>query len=1152
MLPKRILLDSLGEPFRELSLAIESGKDSVVLSCAEEARQHLTSVLNRFFVYVIPDHINARRIAENLSELSGGDVSYLDENDDILIFNKINKLLTLPSRINTIFKLCENRLDGLVVTAQGLTQLLPNRKVFKDNIVKIERGKSYDIYALTEKLVKGGYTRKDFVENKGEFKIVGDTVEVFSLTEEMPYRIEFDFDTVDKIKVFSPDSMVTIKTIDVCEFCPTRDILLTENDRDMLRRRLFSIQKKTKQSLYDIIEQILETIDTADVAPNNWILPLVRDKMSTLFDYLPDNALIVFNEPKIIEDKWKVFYNTTKSRVNDFFEGGTNIKEHIESILSVDELRKGILPFTKLAFMQDNMVNALFEAKNVQHIKALSITKYTFNLNQLFVDVKNYTMNGMTVFICVNPMASAEIIRENLRNNEIFAEIYRDNLDKIEHFAGVSLLVTQINASFCYPNEKVVFIGNDKIATRTEKRIKSDKEKRQAFILPENGDFVVHDKHGIGVSEGIKKVETSNGIREFYIVRYKDDDRLYLPVDQMDHLEKYSGKDHPSIHRLGSKDFEKVKQRVKKAIKEMAIDLLALYEKRLNQKGYKYPEDTPFQQEMEDKFEYTETNDQLVAVDEIKRDMEKGKIMDRLLCGDVGFGKTEVAIRAIFKTVMENKQVAMLSPTTILSNQHFNTIKARLNEYGLKIVLLNRFVQQHIMDKSLEEISSGAANIVIGTHRILSQDVVFSDLGLLVVDEEQKFGVTHKEKIKTLKTNINVLALSATPIPRTLHMSLSGIRDISVLDTPPSNRMPIQTYLVEYTQALLIDAVKREVARGGQVYILFNRVQGIARFADEVSEMLGSEISVIYAHGQMEANDLEERIDLFYKNEVQVLISTTIIENGIDLPNANTLIVINSENFGLSQLYQLKGRVGRSNTQAYAYFTYPSGKSLSEDAMRRLNALNTYTELGSGFKIAMEDMNIRGSGNVLGAEQSGEMERVGYDLYCKLLEESINEIRGIRSVEKKDVEINVEGDSSLPEKYIIKQTERIKFYKRVAILDSIEKRAELLRDLEDIYHYLPESVLLLINIGLIKNLAQGINIKKVIINKKVFSIHFYQNDIYQNEKLFKAIDRRKIDATLVPINPPIINLADKNATPLEKSDYLVDFLQEAQPERIDN
>jgi len=782
--------------------------------------------------------------------------------------------------------------------------------------------------------------------------------------------------------------------------------------------------------------------------------------------------VVILDDTKLLDDKFKLYRNSFNARVKNLVESGKILPEHTNSLLDKQEVFD--IPFTKLGFGKITSNVTLFTVKQVFTIKSQPVTKYYLAIKEMFNDIRNFEYNDFKVRIYASDLNSAIKLQELLKENMLAVDIGVSD-DKL-----VGICVGNVSHGFIYPTEKLVLIGI-KDYTRQAVRTKSMAVKKQAFTLPEKGDYVVHEKHGIGLSEGIQKIETSSGIKDYYVILYRGGDRLYLPADQLDTLEKYSGAEKPTLHRIGGAEFERAKKRVKESISAMAIDLLSLYQSRMQQKGHVYPPDTVWQEEMERDFEYTETDDQLIAISEIKEDMEKGRIMDRLLCGDVGYGKTEVALRAIFKTVMENKQAVILAPTTILAQQHYNLILARFNKYNFQVDLLSRFVPPKEIKQVLKRIETGKTHIVVGTHRILSRDVRFRDLGLLVLDEEQRFGVEHKEKLKVYKNKVNILSLSATPIPRTLHMALSGIRDISVLETAPKDRLPVETYVTEYNDNLLITAVNKELSRGGQVFILYNRVATINNFYKKVRSFFDENINIALAHGQMPESELEDTIREFYENKAQVLISTTIIENGIDLPNANTLFVIDADNLGLSQLYQLRGRVGRSNVLAYAYFTVREGKVLTENAIKRLNAIMDSTNLGSGFKIAMRDLEIRGAGNVFGREQHGQMEKVGYDMYLKLVKEGIDELKGNVTARKKDIELSIDGEFYLNEDYIKDSRARVSFYRYVSALSSLSQAREYQMQLESMYGKCPKEVISIIRVSLIKNLAQSLNVERVII-----------------------------------------------------------------------
>ncbi len=645
-----------------------------------------------------------------------------------------------------------------------------------------------------------------------------------------------------------------------------------------------------------------------------------------------------------------------------------------------------------------------------------------------------------------------------------------------------------------FQEEKVVLIGTSSVVSHTNKPV-IRRSKKDVFVQPTVGTYVVHNTHGIGFFEEIKRISAIKGVsaRDYAVIRYKDDDRLYVPIENIDNVSSYgetNSEAPPRLNKMGGKDFARIKERVKASVNELAVNLIELYAKREVAVGHKYSSDMAMYDEFCSCFPYNETIDQLSASQDCIKDLSSGRIMDRLLCGDVGYGKTEVALRASYKVISEGKQVAFLSPTTILALQHHKTVKNRMDDFAVKSASLTRFNTAFQVDSVLKDLANGQIDIICGTHRLLSKDVIFKDLGLLVLDEEQRFGVADKEKIKQLRSDINVLTLSATPIPRTLHMSMAGIRDISVLDTPPYDRIPIKTYVTELTDSLIFDAVSREVNRGGGVFIVYNSVATMDSFTAKVRAILGENISVRSAHGQMGANKLEEVISDFAKGEFDVLVASTIIENGIDMPNANTIIVCNADKFGLSQLYQLRGRVGRSNRLAYAYFTYPVGKMLSSNAFKRLDAITQFTDFGSGFKIAMRDLEIRGAGNVLGKQQHGHIEKVGYDLYYKILSSAIAKLRGEESEIEKEVRVSTDFDSFIPENYIVDMHWRMRVYSRISQIGSLKAEKELRDELEEVYGQVPSSVANLMKVALIKNLAQKIQAKSVAIGKKQCGITF--------------------------------------------------------------
>lgn len=1139
MLPKFLRVENLGEKMISLVEAVGGKKSSSVFYSAQNTRYFIATRLRKFFLYVTNDRLGAREAHRILSDYADGEVVLIPEKDELLLNIAIASQESLAERMAALGKIIGGEVAGAVISAEGLTQYFPDPVTVSEATICIKTGMAISQEEIIEKLVTGGYRREDLVSDNGDFAKRGDIIDIFPTGEDMPIRVEFFGDEIEKIRVFAPETMISVKEVERVTIYPKSDILISQNQAISILKRLQAEKKYTEGRLSEIFDENIFRLETN---PNDpaliWALPFFYEHMSNIVDYLPEDSIIILDEPSNIDDKVKLIVNSHYTRVKSFVEEGEATEEHRKSLIPKEKVLEMLKGRTLLSFQNVTSGNTIFEPQYLVNIKAPSIPKYSLNYEMLVEGVKANLEFGTRVMIFAGTKESAAYLKDFFLNNDLKAVV--DESFKSDY--NLVIYPFFVARGFSFPEAKIIVIGTDDVIRRSETKKKSLKKKRERFIMPEVGDYVVHDVHGIGISEGLLRMETRSGINDYYVIRYKDEDRLYLPVSRMDELERYNGGGKPIIHRLGSRDFEKLKNKVKESIKEMAIDLVGLYKKRLKTKGYKYQPDTYWQKEMEEDFEYTETDDQLLASDEIKRDMESGKIMDRLLCGDVGFGKTEVAIRAIFKTILEGKQAAILSPTTILCQQHYNTISERLKKYNLNIDMLSRFVGPDKTKQVLKDIEAGKTNIVVATHRILSKDVQFKDLGLLVLDEEQRFGVEQKEKIKLMKSNVNVLSLSATPVPRTLHMALSGIRDISTLENAPQNRLPVETYVVEYTDSLVKDAVKREVGRGGQVFILFNRVQGIESFYRRVQELVGEDIAVTYAHGQMGAAELEDRINSFYNQEYQVLVSTTIIENGIDLPSANTLIVIDSDMLGLSALYQLRGRVGRSHNLAYAYFTVREGKVLTTDAGKRLDALTRYTELGSGFKIAMEDLEIRGAGNILGREQHGNMQKVGYDMYCRLLDESVKELQGQQVSTVIQTDIKIDGEIYLPENYILVPERRVIFYKRVSSLTSIQEEKELIKHYEDSDGKVPVPALRLIKVGLIKHLAQALNIKQVTATAYGMGLMFYDNSLFNNPNVFKAMDAFQEEAVLSPSEPPTIIFNNKKQIPDTRIEIILRFL----------
>ncbi|MGI6213432.1 MAG: transcription-repair coupling factor [Christensenellales bacterium] len=1138
ILDKILTSEYLGGDFVRLKEAIKKNQDSIAFTNSAGSKRHITCMQERFFVYITQNSVQAREAADAFSEMLDKEVVYIPHKEEILLFAKTYISRTLPERLEALYKILSGQACGCTISIEGLTQYFPDKNVFLSLTQKIEKGKEINLDALTGLMAKSGYERVVSVEQKGCFSVRGDIVDIWPPHLPLPVRVELYGESVEDIKLFAYDTQMSVKAIDSVVIIPNSDLLVSEERHIRIIGQLQELAETSFKTTAEIISEVLARFAANPFdASLVWLIPFMKKDMALLADYLPADALIVFEDAFEAEAALSRYYEVHNLRCANFIKSGEILPEHRKSCIDYNETLKQLQPFVKLAFLSHNIANPLFYANKVYNFNAFAPPQYYRSLNSLVGDCVLHVKNGNKVLIYAGSRISQDALNLLFMDNGLKADLADE-----WRGAEITLLPYKLKNGFIYNDYKISVIGTEEIGRPKIKRDKIKARKEDA-VLPREGHYVVHERYGIGLSQGIKTINTQGVERDYYVVKYAGDDLLYVPAENIDSLELYLGESAPKLHSLSGAEFERIKARVKGSVKKMAIDLLQLYEKRNSLKGHKYGPDTPWQEEMEESFEFAPTDDQIIATAEIKEDMEKGKIMDRLLCGDVGFGKTEVAIRAIFKTVLEGKQACVLAPTTILAEQHFNTISERLADYGLKIALLSRFVAPSEIKASLKAIKSGDINIIVGTHRVLSNDVEFADLGLLVLDEEQRFGVEHKEKIKHLKNTVNVLTMSATPIPRTLHMALTGIRDISTLETPPEGRHPIETYVTEYTDTLLTDAVLREVSRGGQVFILYNKVESITGFYKKVTGLLGTSIRVIYVHGQMEAEVLEKRIRSFYQKQADVMISTTIIENGIDIPDANTLIVIDADRLGLSQLYQIRGRVGRSHRLAYAYLTYDGNKILSENAVKRLRAITDFTSLGSGFKIAKQDLMIRGAGNIIGPEQHGNMGKVGYDMFSRLIKESVEELKGNTPKKKRDITLSIEFATNIPRDYIADNTERVKAYKRISMLNSMAELDNLAAELKDIYGRLPLPAHSLMYAGLIKNLAGELNVKSFVIKKKEAKLSFADNSCYSDAKLMNALSEYSAFATLSAGKTPTVIFKLDNMDELSALKTLAQFME---------
>lgn len=1093
----------LGGDFAALADAVAEGRRTSVFGLGYSEKALVAAHVGAPVFFVAKDEASALRLTERIAEWRpAGRVAYLPPKDDVLIYRKRFQSQSLAERMSVLARLAEGRLDCCVTSAQSLVQYVPPVDRLVARAASVATGEDFDPLALAEKLAAMGYTRYDTADEKNTFALHGDILSVFPPDRELPLRISFFGDTVESIKTFDPESMTAVGEEQRVDFIPAGDVFATADEIGRALDRAAKAAAKTDGHARERLDAILAELEGEGAVGQSlqWLLPWLDTARASLFDYLPQDAVIFVDDPSGVAEKADLYLREHAERVKALAPDGEVLKEHAACLMSRDEAFARLTAGGITGFLPTRSTNSVYSAERAFAPAFARIEDYSLNAQKLYSDISNYLTAGYAVVLCMGDPAQARSIALSLKDCDVPCRI----ADDVGIVPG-TLTATPIALSygFCIPGAKLVAIGKRDISR--SRSVRGSVGGAWLFTLPRKGDYVVHEVHGIGRCLGIEKIEFQGIMRDYVVIEYRDGGQLQVPIDQLDRLSRYSGSERaPRLSKLGGKEFEKIKKDVYRSVKKLAIDLAALYAERESRKGYRYAPDTEDQKRFEDAFPYDETPDQLRAVREIKQDMEQGKVMDRLLCGDVGYGKTEVAFRAIFKTVIEAKQAVILAPTTLLATQHYKTACERFRDFGIDIELLTRFRSPDLVRESLDKVKSGAAHLVIGTHRLLSKDVQFNDLGLVVLDEEQRFGVEHKEKLKVLKPDVNVLTLSATPIPRTLNMAMTGIRDISVLETPPTSRIPVQTYVTELTDALLRDALMRELARGGQAFILYNRVEGISAFAEKVKSVV-PEARVVVGHGQMDQREIEQNVGAFYARTADVLVCTTIIENGIDVPDANTLIVCDADRLGLAQLYQLRGRVGRRNRLAYAYFTTQEGKVLSEDASKRLTAIMDFTEFGSGFRIAMRDLEIRGAGSILGREQHGHIEKVGYDLYCKILAKSVEEIRTGKVEEDREPEINVRLDAYLDRQYVSSVDERLKILKAVSALTSAEEAWNLVQTLTDAYGKPPKALINLINIGLVKNLARKAGVKRVFVTDRAADVTFFDAEGVRNAKVIDAL-----------------------------------------------
>ncbi len=1050
--------------------------------CLESQRVNLMAALlpDGYSTLVICENdLTAKELYEDW-KLYDRDV-YLYPARDLIFYqaDAAGNLIT-RQRISVIKALCEKKRTTVVTSAGGVLDILLPLSELKSRRINIEIGQELDIPEISKQLTALGYERSPRIEARGQFSVRGGIIDIFDLTEDLPFRIELFGDETDSIRIFDPESQRSVENVNEAVIYPASEDAISASEG------------------------------------------------STILDYFPEGTIFYINEPKRIIECAEVI-------IAEYSEAMQKRKEKSSAgIIGIDELFALLEQKHSAAVCTLSLRESDFGISNSYSVEARSVNSYQGRFDMLIHDLKKNKRSGYSTILLTSGTTRGKRLAEDLMNEGLNAFFCEQDKRKLEP-SEIMVLKGSARKGFEYPLSKFALLTEGDIFGSGQKKKRHKKYSGRSisgFGELSIGDTVVHETHGLGIYRGIEQIERDGVAKDYIKLEYAGGDKLYILATQLDTLQKYgSSPEHKTLklNKLGGNEWKRTKQRVRKAVKDMADELVALYAGRQNGKGFAFSPDTVWQREFEEMFPFEETEDQTEAIEATKKDMESSKIMDRLVCGDVGYGKTEVALRAAFKAVQDSKQVAMLVPTTILAQQHYNTFIERIGSFPVKVDMLSRFRSPARQKKTIKDLKNGQVDIVIGTHRLLSKDIGFKDLGLLVVDEEQRFGVSHKEKIKQMRQKVDVLTLTATPIPRTLHMGLIGIRDVSVLEEPPLDRTPIQTYIMEYDDEIVREAISRELARDGQVYYVTRRISGIIEITNRIASLV-PDANVAFAHGRMGERELEDVMYRFINHEIDVLVSTTIIETGMDIPNVNTLIVRDADHFGLSQLYQIRGRVGRTNRTAYAFLMYRKNKVLSEQSEQRLHAIREYTEPGSGIRIAMRDLEIRGAGNLLGAEQSGHMDAVGYDLYCKMLSEAIREAKGFPAEEDFETTLDIPVDAFIPDAYIPDEKQKLDVYKRIAAVTDVSEKEDIIDYLTDVYGDIPRSVIRLIDIALLKSRAHRLYMISVKLTFEGLRFDFYEDARIRSENIPELMTRYKsfINIYMVPSPHIVLRLAENN------------------------
>ena len=1185
------------QEYDNLVQALKSGKGPLqVTGTLDSQKVHLMYELGEASAFawklvVTYDDTRAKEIYDDLRSFTSR--VWLYPAKDLLFYSAdIHGNLMARQRIAVLRRLMEDREGVVVTTMDGLMDHLLPLKYLREQSITVESGQVIDLDAWKERLIAMGYERVAQVDGMGQFSIRGGIVDIFPLTEEVPVRIELWDDEVDSIRTFDLESQRSVEQLEYITIYPAAEVVLSGDQLAAGIRRLEKEEKTYEKALreqhkpeeahriHTIIGELRSGLDEGwrIGGLDAYIRYFCPDTVSFL-EYFPQGESVIYlDEPARLKEKGETVELEFRESMVHRLEKGYLLPGQTELLYPAAEiLARMQKPYAVMLTGLDQKLPGM-KVNQKFSIDVKNVNSYQNSFEILIKDLTRWKKEGYRVILLSASRTRASRLASDLREYDLRAYCPDGREGESGNAGGEGagsadtgnpgavntsvrkvrpgeILVTygNLHRGFEYPLLKFVFITEGDMFGVEKKRKRRKKTNYQgkaiqSFTELSVGDYVVHEEHGLGIYKGIEKVERDKVIKDYIKIEYGDGGNLYLPATRLESIQKYAGAEakKPKLNKLGGTEWNKTKTRVRGAVQEIARDLVKLYAARQEKAGFQYGTDTVWQREFEELFPYDETDDQMDAIDAVKKDMESRRIMDRLICGDVGYGKTEVALRAASKAVQDSKQVVYLVPTTILAQQHYNTFVQRMKDFPVRVDMLSRFCTPARQKRTLEDLRKGMVDIVIGTHRVLSKDMQFKDLGLLIIDEEQRFGVAHKEKIKHLKENVDVLTLTATPIPRTLHMSLAGIRDMSVLEEPPVDRTPIQTYVMEYNEEMVREAINRELARNGQVYYVYNRVTDIDEVAGRVQALVPDAV-VTFAHGQMREHELERIMADFINGEIDVLVSTTIIETGLDISNANTMIIHDADRMGLSQLYQLRGRVGRSNRTSYAFLMYKRDKLLREEAEKRLQAIREFTELGSGIKIAMRDLEIRGAGNVLGAEQHGHMEAVGYDLYCKMLNQAVLALKGETLEEDSyDTVVECDIDAYIPGRYIKNEYQKLDIYKRISAIETEEEYMDMQDELMDRFGDIPRSVENLLKIASIRALAHQAYVTEVVINRQEVRLTMYQKAKLQVEKIPDMVRSYKGDLKLVPGDVPSFHYIDrrnKNQDSLEMMEKAEEILK---------